>query len=162
MVLASDIAQVFGGEHAIGRPVLGLNDLKFAITEGLPFAAVECAVATLSPGDKNVREQILRDVVFLRTLWSYDEQKLKDAGGPGHGSEPGGRVSMVEGERAERIARVFALALKAFENEDEARSFMFRPLPKLDGVAPIENLRTEVGAREIEQILNSVIYGLPY
>lgn len=63
-------------------------------------------------------------------------------------------------ERAARVLYYFELAGKAFGDKKLAQKFMARRHPKL-GMAPIEKLDTEWGGREVEQILNSIVYGFP-
>lgn len=63
-------------------------------------------------------------------------------------------------ERAARVLYYYELAGKALGDQKLARKFMARKHPKL-GMAPIEKLDTEWGGREVEQVLNSIIYGLP-
>jgi uncharacterized protein (DUF2384 family) len=63
-------------------------------------------------------------------------------------------------ERAARLLYYSNLADVAFGDSDLARKFMTRKHPRL-GVAPIDKLDTEWGGREVEKILNAMIYGLP-
>lgn len=63
-------------------------------------------------------------------------------------------------ERQVRVLYYYQLADKAFGDHKLARKFMTRKHPKF-GVSPLEKLATEWGGREVEQVLNSMIYGLP-
>lgn len=69
-------------------------------------------------------------------------------------------LSPQESERTERVARLFVQARTALGTDDEAREFMTTPHPLLDGRSPIDIAKTDLGARRIEQILNSLEYGL--
>jgi uncharacterized protein (DUF2384 family) len=44
---------------------------------------------------------------------------------------------------------------------EEARGFLNRPHPLLEGDAPLEVARTEIGARRVEGMLYDVEHGLP-
>lgn len=54
-----------------------------------------------------------------------------------------------------------ALAEAAFGSPQDARRFLAAPHPELDGDRPIDAARTELGARQIEEILWRMEYGLP-
>lgn len=70
------------------------------------------------------------------------------------------RLSPVESERTERVARLFVHARRALGSAAEARAFMTAPHPRLDGRTPVEAARTDLGTRRTEQILNALEYGL--
>ncbi len=65
-----------------------------------------------------------------------------------------------ESQRTERLARVVALAEALWENEREARAFLNRPHPLLEGETPLDVARTELGARRVERLLHDVEHGL--
>ena len=60
-----------------------------------------------------------------------------------------------------QAARIFALAIKALGDEETARAFVLAPHKYLGGEIPLKYLSNEVGALEVEQILNAILYGLP-
>ncbi|HEX5724321.1 MAG TPA: MbcA/ParS/Xre antitoxin family protein, partial [Longimicrobiaceae bacterium] len=66
-----------------------------------------------------------------------------------------------ESERVERLARVMALAEQVWEDTDDARAFLTAAHPLLDGRAPLELARTELGARQVEELLWKLEYSLP-
>jgi len=59
------------------------------------------------------------------------------------------RLSADESERTERLARIVALVEGLWDDEREARAFLNRPHPLLDGETPLTVARTEIGARVI-------------
>jgi putative toxin-antitoxin system antitoxin component (TIGR02293 family) len=65
-----------------------------------------------------------------------------------------------ESERVERLARVMALAEDAFGSSDDARRFLATPHPELDGDRPLDASQTELGARQVEEVLWRMEYGL--
>jgi putative toxin-antitoxin system antitoxin component (TIGR02293 family) len=71
------------------------------------------------------------------------------------------RLKLVESEKTERLARVIALAEMLWDDEAEARRFLSTPHPELNGRKPIEAALTELGARQVEDIVNRALYGLP-
>jgi putative toxin-antitoxin system antitoxin component (TIGR02293 family) len=66
-----------------------------------------------------------------------------------------------EGERAERLARMAALAERVWETPELAHEFLTSPQPQLKGERPIDLARSELGAREVEHLLMRIEHGLP-
>ena len=53
-------------------------------------------------------------------------------------------------------------ALELFEGDfDGAKVWLFGPLPGLAGHAPIDFAKTEVGAREVENLIGRLEHGIP-
>ena len=66
-----------------------------------------------------------------------------------------------ESERVERLARVMALAEHVWESHADARTFMANPHPMLGDRTPIDATATELGARQVEDLLWKLEYSLP-
>ncbi len=73
----------------------------------------------------------------------------------------GERLNIAGSERTSRIARVLALAEYVWRDKGDAREWMNTPLPELQGRAPADAARTELGALQAEDILNKLLFGLP-
>jgi putative toxin-antitoxin system antitoxin component (TIGR02293 family) len=58
-----------------------------------------------------------------------------------------------------RIARVHREARKIFTTDEAVSQWLRSPAPALDGLAPIDMLDTDMGAREVEAVLNGIAYG---
>jgi putative toxin-antitoxin system antitoxin component (TIGR02293 family) len=59
------------------------------------------------------------------------------------------------------VERVFALAKSTWQNEGAAQRFMSAPHPELNGRTPVEVAVTEVGARQVEEVIERGSHGLP-
>jgi len=70
-------------------------------------------------------------------------------------------LSKTEGERTERLARVIAAAEYVWDDSDDAREWLTKPHPELSGRTPMEAAESELGARRVEHVLDSMFYGLP-
>jgi len=70
------------------------------------------------------------------------------------------RFSKQESDRLMRFARLWWLACDVFENEDGAREWLKSPQFGLNGAIPLEYAITEVGAREVENLLHRIEYGV--
>jgi putative toxin-antitoxin system antitoxin component (TIGR02293 family) len=71
------------------------------------------------------------------------------------------RLSVVESEKTSRIACVVALAEHVWRNQADAREWMNTPLPELQGRTPADAVQTELGAVQVENVLNKLLFGLP-
>lgn len=72
-----------------------------------------------------------------------------------------GRLAPDESDRVLRASRVFALAVDLFEGDvAAARQWLETPQPGLGGVTPIEFASTEVGAREVENLIARLEHGV--
>lgn len=71
------------------------------------------------------------------------------------------KLKPVESEKTERLARVVALAELLWDDADEAKRFLSTPHPELGRKAPIDAGMTELGARQVEDVVMRALYGLP-
>lgn len=72
-----------------------------------------------------------------------------------------GRLQPDESDRVLRASRIFDLAVDLFEGDvDGARRWLQTPQPGLGGEVPIEFASTEVGAREVENLIGSLEHGV--
>jgi putative toxin-antitoxin system antitoxin component (TIGR02293 family) len=68
-------------------------------------------------------------------------------------------LSVSEGDRAFRIARIADLAVELIGNREKALAWLRRPNTYLGGRIPIEMLDTEIGADLVAESLHSIAYG---
>lgn len=72
----------------------------------------------------------------------------------------GTRLTPAESERVLRLYRLFKIAAETLGGEDKARAWFTTPNATLGGVTPIAYADTEPGAREVENLLGRVQYGV--
>jgi putative toxin-antitoxin system antitoxin component (TIGR02293 family) len=77
-----------------------------------------------------------------------------------HRRKAAGRLTADESDKVVRFAQLLGLANKVLENEDDARRWLTSPQFGLGGAVPLNYARTEVGAREVEDLLNRIEYGV--
>jgi len=143
MLDARQVAEVMGGEAVLGFPVASLADLQAAVERGLPTEALRAVARRLFPDSANQRSTI-HGVVPPATL-----KRRK------------GRLSLVESERTERLARILAIAEDVLGDRAEAHRFLTTAHPLLDDRLPWDAAATDLGARRVEQVLRSIEHGLP-
>jgi len=71
-----------------------------------------------------------------------------------------GHLDMQESDRLLRDARLFALARQVLPDDAAAREWLEAPARALGYVTPLEFAETEVGVREVENLLGRIDYGV--
>lgn len=71
-----------------------------------------------------------------------------------------GRLTSDESDRLVRFARLMGMAVQALGTEQDARVWLGSPQHGLGGAIPLDYARTEIGAREVEDLLGRVEYGV--
>ncbi len=64
------------------------------------------------------------------------------------------------GDRLYRIANIYTKAKEVFENNDLAQEWLTTPQIGLNNQIPLDLLITEIGAREVEDLLSRIEYGI--
>jgi putative toxin-antitoxin system antitoxin component (TIGR02293 family) len=77
-----------------------------------------------------------------------------------HRRMAGGRLRATESDRVVRFALLMGKAVKVLESEENARQWLTSPQFGLGGAVPLDYARTEVGAREVEDLLGRIEYGV--
>jgi putative toxin-antitoxin system antitoxin component (TIGR02293 family) len=68
-------------------------------------------------------------------------------------------LSVSEGDRAFRIARIADLAIEMIGDREKALSWLHKPNTYLGRKAPIEMLDTEIGADLVAESLHAIAFG---
>jgi putative toxin-antitoxin system antitoxin component (TIGR02293 family) len=70
------------------------------------------------------------------------------------------RLRVDESDRLTRVARVFAIAAELFGTKEAVDRWLTTPNIALDGAKPIDELSTELGAREVEDMIGRISDGI--
>ena len=70
-----------------------------------------------------------------------------------------GRLARYESDRLYRLARLVSLAANFLGDRQTAIAWLKRPNRALGGVAPLAIIDTELGARQVENVLGRIGYG---
>lgn len=70
------------------------------------------------------------------------------------------RLTPAESERYLRLERIWPMAVELFGGDEAAVEWLRRPLAGLGGRTPLEALRTDVGAGEVEARLGRALEGV--
>jgi putative toxin-antitoxin system antitoxin component (TIGR02293 family) len=136
------VAAALGGQAVIGAAPATVVELAAAVARGLPRAVIGQLVANATPDDPKFRKRVAALVASPATL------------------KRGARLSPAASERAERLARVTALAHQAIGDAGTAQRWLNDPHPLLGNGSPIEIAATDLGARQVERLLHNIEYDL--
>ena len=143
-VPAEQIADVLGGRGALGGHVRSMRELDDVVREGLPKIALDSLIARIGASPYRDMAVRLRNKIVPRATYQRAE-----------------RFNLQVSETTERMARLYALALSVFDDQASATRFMMNAHPELDGRAPFDVALTEIGGREVEEIIERGRHGLP-
>lgn len=77
-----------------------------------------------------------------------------------HRRKNSGRLDPAESDRVVRFARLLGRAAEVLESIEDARRWLNAPQLGLGRAVPLEYAETEVGAREVENLLGRIEYGV--
>ncbi len=137
------IANVLGGRKVLGKVVKKPDDLTRMVREGLPANSLTALAEKLAISKASLSRQL---GIPQRTM----SRRLN------HQS----RLTAAESDRMVRLARVFACAVQMIGNEDKAVKWLGTPNRALGGAQPLDQLDTDLGAREVEDLLGRIAYGV--
>jgi putative toxin-antitoxin system antitoxin component (TIGR02293 family) len=141
--MANDLRAVvkeLGGARTLGRPLGTDSDLREAIREGFPHAVLQNVMRASG--------LTLEELASALDLSSRSLQRRRR-----------GRLARFESDRLYRMARLMALARQTLGDGGRAVRWLKRANRALGGVAPLAAIDTELGARQVENILGRIAYG---
>ena len=71
-----------------------------------------------------------------------------------------GRLSPEESDKVVRLSRLLEHATSVFGDVEKARAWLKHPQYGLGGAVPLEYAQTEVGAREVDNLLGRIDYSV--
>jgi putative toxin-antitoxin system antitoxin component (TIGR02293 family) len=70
-----------------------------------------------------------------------------------------GKLARYESDRLYRLARLVAIANEYLGDQERTRRWFKQPNRALGGIPPVAAIDTELGARQVENILGRIAYG---
>jgi putative toxin-antitoxin system antitoxin component (TIGR02293 family) len=130
-----------GGKRTLGRTFSSHGDLREAIREGFPPGVVE---KLMQASGLTLKE--LADALDLSPRSLQRRRRT-------------GKLARYESDRLYRLARIVAIANDYLGSHERALRWLKRPNRALGGLAPVAAIDTELGARQVENILGRIAYG---
>jgi len=112
------------------------------VERGLPWGNVEALAETLG-----VTLEKLASLLDIAPATLYRRRRAR-------------RFSKQESDRIMRFARLWWLACDVFDSKDGARAWLTATQFGLRGAVPLEYAGTETGAREVEDLLRRIEFGV--
>jgi len=140
---AADIAEVLGGRRVLGKRIRKPDDLAELVRKGLPADSLSVLAERLDVGNTVLSKKL---GIARRTLTRRLSQRA--------------RLTTAESDRTVRLARVYANAVEMIGDEEKAVRWLQTPNRALGGDRPLDQLDTDVGAREVEDLLGRIAYGV--
>ena len=135
------VVEELGGERVLGRSLASDRDMREAIREGFPPSVVEQLMRASG--------LTLKELADALDLSPRSLQRRRGTG----------RLARFESDRLYRLARIVALANEYLGDHNRALRWLKRPNRALGGVTPVSAVDTEVGARQVENVLGRIAYG---
>ena len=135
------VVEELGGEQALGRALSSERELRQAIRDGFPPAVVEELMRASG--------LTLKELAGALDLSPRSLQRRRRTG----------RLARYESDRLYRLARIVALANQYLGDHGRAMRWLKHPNRALGGLAPVAAIDTELGARQVENILGRIAYG---
>ena len=126
------IGEVLGGRQVLGKPMTSILKLNDAVERGLPKATL-----------RNVARRVFPDAAGQRAMM--------------HRIVPEATYK----RRRERLTPAVATAEDLWQDREQARRFLTTPHPEIGGKTPLDAALTELGARQAEEVMARIVYGLP-
>jgi putative toxin-antitoxin system antitoxin component (TIGR02293 family) len=125
-----------------GGKAIHPTELIRKIQRGLPFSELEAL--------QNKIDLPLEQLAAKLSISRSTLQRRKSAG----------RLSPDESDKAIRFSRLLRQATVLFGSTEKARAWLKYPQYGLGGAVPLDYASTEAGAREVENLLGRIKYGV--
>jgi len=142
MVLTEEIVKVLGGSGVLKQRIKNMSELEILVQHGLPYRALEKVMEKFRLERGEVQKVLL---VPSRTLARRKETT---------------RMKAVESDRLIRLVRVGTRAVQVLGTEEKAATWLHRSNKALGDRLPLDLLRTDLGAKQVEDVLGRIEYGV--
>lgn len=140
---AHSIPDLLGGEPVLGRHASQGGALAELVRAGLPAQSLFLLAARLDLRQAEISEKI---GIPKRTLTRRLQRHA--------------RLTAAESDRTVRLAQVYTAAIDALGSEEKASQWLKTPNRVLRGGRPLDQLDTDPGVREVEDVLGRIAYGV--
>jgi len=140
---SANIAEALGGKKVLGRSIRSFAELADLTRKGLPASSLAALGEKLDLKNSALSAKLgIPQRTLTRRLSRHS------------------RLTAAESDRTVRLARVYATAVEMIGSEGKAAKWLRTPNRALRGAIPIDELGTDLGAKEVENILGRIAYGV--
>jgi len=142
MPVTAAIVEALGGGKVRNRPVSSPEDVKEWIRQGLPFTSLERVMARFGFSREEVSVALN---LPPRTLARRKQEQ---------------RLHRDESDRLFRLVRIASQAAEVLGGDQKASCWLHTPNRALGGKLPLELLDTDLGSRQVEEVLGRIERGV--
>ena len=142
--MVEDIIELLGGQRVFGKIHSGKFGVADAIENGLQFVALDNLKLALELSDVEAADTLGISQKTISRMRKTPRKKL----------------GKVPSDRIYRLAHIFVLAHQVFEDMELARDWLHSPQVGLNNRIPLDLADTEVGSREIINLLGRIEHGV--
>lgn len=142
MASTETIVEMLGGSKVLLREIASLDDLRERVRAGLPYASLEAVSTRFDLAREELAETLH---LPIRTVARRKKEE---------------RLRADESDRLFRLARIAVQATEVLGNEEKASRWLHRPNLALGDQSPLKLLDTDIGARQVEEILGRIEHGI--
>jgi putative toxin-antitoxin system antitoxin component (TIGR02293 family) len=142
MISSARLVKTLGGTRVFREPHATYHGVAQRVRAGLPYIAFEAVAARFA-----IAPEALFRVLHIppRTLARRKKER---------------RFRADESDRLLRLGRVATLAEEVLGTPEKAGAWLRKPNRALGGLVPLEQLDTDIGAHQVEEILGRIAHGI--
>ncbi len=141
MLHTEALVEVLGGKKVFKRRIVNVDQLRETVKAGLPYASLEALIGKFGLAREEAAAALhLPQRTIARRK---KEQKLQAD----------------ESDRLLRLARVGAQAAATLGSEEKAVQWLRRPNRALGNRAPLDLIDSDIGTRQVEEVLGRIEHG---
>ena len=141
MLHTEALVEALGGKKVFKRRIVNVDQLRETVKAGLPYASLEALIGKfgLAREEAAVALHLPQRTIARRKK----EQKLQAD----------------ESDRLLRLARIGAQAAATLGSEEKAVQWLRRPNRALGNRAPLDLIDSDIGTRQVEEVLGRIEHG---
>jgi putative toxin-antitoxin system antitoxin component (TIGR02293 family) len=141
MLHTEALVEALGGKKVFKRRIVNVDQLRETVKAGLPYASLEALIGKFGLAREEAAAALhLPQRTIARRK---KEQKLQAD----------------ESDRLLRLARVGAQAVATLGSEEKAVQWLRRPNRELGKRAPLDLIDSDIGTRQVEEVLGRIEHG---
>jgi len=141
MLHTEALVEALGGKKVFKRRIVNVDQLRETVKAGLPYASLEALIGKFGLA----REEAAAALHLPQRPTARGKKKQK--------------LQADESDRLLRLARVGAQAAATLGSEEKAVQWLRRPNRALGNRAPLDLIDSDIGTRQVEEVLGRIEHG---
>ena len=142
MLPMDTLVEALGGRKVFKRRIANLDDLRDVVKAGLPYASLEALIGKFGLG----RDEASAALHLPHRTIARRKQEQK--------------FHADESDRVLRFARASTLAAATLGSDEKAAQWLRRPNRALGNKPPLDLLDSDIGTRQVEEVLGRIAHGI--